>query len=152
MADIKLVWDEQKQNCDIDLETINNGKETVDIDSGHDLITSVLISLLCNATAESDWTYTFDKYGWHGDSDFERPVGSRLWQLSYLPIQDNNTYIAMANGFVTEALAWLVDDNICKSVDVNSSIVGTTRKNLHINITMTKADNSVLQYSYIWNQ
>lgn len=152
MADIKLLWNEEKQECDIDLETINNGKEIIDVDSGDDLITAILISLLSNASAESDWSYSLDKYGWCCDSDIERPVGSLLWQLSYQPVQNNETYIAMSNGYIQEALSWLIEDNICKDVSVESSIVGDTGKSLLINVTVVKADDSVLQYSYIWKQ
>lgn len=151
MADIKLIWDEENQSCDISLEGINNSKEYVDVDTGDDLKTACLVYLLSDATAEDEWQYTFDKRGWCCDTDFERPIGSKIWQLSYMPVQDDNTYISTANSYVTEALSWLIDDNICKNVSVNSSLSGTFQKKLQINVSLTKADNTNIQYSYVWN-
>lgn len=150
MADFKLVWDETAQACDLELETINNGTQDVDLVSQDDLITATLISLLSDRVADDDWSYTLDKRGWWCDAYNERPLGSRLWQLDILPTSDDATYLTRAQGYVTEALSWLVDDRICKSVDCVASFTDTHKTKLNLDITLTKADDSQIRYAYVW--
>jgi len=148
--DYKLIYDEEKQACDISLETINNN-QIVDVQDGGDLINAVLISLLSERAAESDWTTTLDKRGWWGDADNERQLGSRLWQLEYLPVDDSSVYLGTAEGYVIEALTWLVDDRICKNVSCSASFVDQAERHLNLDITLTKADNQEIRYSYVWD-
>lgn len=151
MADFKTVWNETNQYCDFELETINNGATDVDVETGNDLISAVLISLMCDRVADEDWSYSLDKRGWWADVYNERTIGSRLWQLSYLPVTDPDLYLSTARAYVIEALTWLVDDNVAKEIDCVASFVDTKRTNLNLDITITKADNSILKYAYVWS-
>lgn len=148
MADYTLTYDVTKQTCDIDIESINNNQK-VDIETGQDLITAVMISLLCDRAADDDWTWSLDKRGWWGDADNDRPIGSKLWTLAYLPASDDQTYLGRAEGYVIEALSWLIDDGICKDVTCKATYADS---DLMLNITLTKADDSTLQYAYLWSQ
>lgn len=149
--DYKLVYDETNQYCDVELETINDGKNVIDITDGGDLITAVLISLLSDRVADSDWTLASDKRGWWADSENELPIGSRLWQLSMLPTSDSEVYLSRAEGYVKEALEWLINDNICKEVNCTASFLDIAYKHLNLDISLVKADNSVIRYEYVWN-
>ncbi|MBS1015400.1 phage GP46 family protein [Acetobacter persici] len=148
MADYTLIYDETKQTCDIDIASINSNQK-VDVETGQDLITAIQISLLSDRAAEADWTYSLDKRGWWGDADNDRPLGSKLWTLAYLPAANTQTYLGRAEGYAIEALSWLIDDGICKDVDCDASYADS---DLMLNITLTKADNSTLQYAYLWSQ
>lgn len=150
MADFKLSYNESKQSADLDLDYINNST-IVDVETGDDLITSVIISLLSDRVADNDWSYTLDKRGWWGDSENARPIGSSLWQLSILPTSNTQEYLMRAESYANSALQWLVDDNVCKSVSCVASFVDTRNRHLNLDVTLTKADSSVLRYSYVWN-
>lgn len=152
MADITLVWDEEQQYCDINLESINNGKEAVDLTSGDDLITAVMVSLLSDRVANDDWSYSRDKRGWWGDAEISSPLGSRLWQLSILPVNDDQTYLAMAEGYVTEALEWLIEDSVCKEITCTASFLDSQKTKLNLDVKLTKPDDSVIRYGYVWDQ
>lgn len=140
MADYKLTYIDEKQYCDIDLT-----------EEGDDLITSVLISLLSDRVADDDWIYSTDKRGWWADAGRSQPLGSRLWQLEYLPSIDSDLYLARAEGYAREALTWLVDDGVCKEIDVKASFVDSHAKHLNLDVTMVKADSTTLKYRYVWN-
>ncbi|GLP89603.1 phage GP46 family protein [Gluconobacter frateurii] len=151
MADFKLSFNESEQCADLDLEYINQ-TVPVDVETGNDLITSVIISLLSDRVADSDWTYTLDKRGWWGDAENSRLMGSSLWQLSVLPTANTQEYLMRAEGYANSALQWLVDDNICKTVECVASFVDARNTHLNLDITLTKADSSVLRYSYVWDR
>lgn len=151
MADFKLSYNELNQSADLDLEYINS-QTIVDIETGNDLITSVIISLLSDRVADDDWTYTLDKRGWWGDAENARPIGSNLWQLSILPTSNTQEYLMRAESYANSALQWLVDDGVCKTVSCTASFVsGSANKHLNLDVTLTKADSSVLRYAYVWN-
>ncbi|MBS1023503.1 phage GP46 family protein [Gluconobacter cerinus] len=115
------------------------------------LITAALVSLLSDRVADSDWTYTLDKCGWWGDANNQQPIGSRLWQLASLPSSNTETYLAMAEGYATESLAWMVNDGVCKDVTCTASFTDSKSQELYLNVTFTKPDNSILTYAYVWS-
>lgn len=153
--DIKLTFNEEEQYCDISLESINAGTAdvtTVDVNTGDDLITAAMVSLLSDRVADADWTYSTDKRGWWGDADNQQPIGSRLWQLGVLPTADDTTYLAMAEGYVIEALAWLINDGICKDITCTPSFTSAAATDLYLQVTFTKPDNTITTYAYVWSE
>lgn len=107
-----------------------------------DIETEILVALGTDRVAESTWTKTTDKRGWWGNPN----LGSRLWQLQEISTSDG-AYEAKANSFVKEALQYLVDYKVVKSVDASSSFASGR---LTIAITVTKNDGSQQQYEYVW--
>lgn len=123
--------------------------------SGRDLATddglesAVVISLFTDRRAESDDSLPAgetDLRGWWGD-DFMgkgRRIGSKLWLLSRekrLP-----AVLARAKEYAEEALAWLVEDGLAKSVDVQAEAVrGDT---LALLVTIILPDGTARQYRY----
>lgn len=135
-SDIKLHYDNTEQLCDW---TLSQG----DLETGDDLTSSVFISLFTDRQAENTWTKT-DKKGWWANPN----LGSRLWQLNYIPVTNNASYTERAKSFCDEALQWLLDENIAKSVDCTCTLQNKTT--LIISIVITKQDNLTLKYEYAW--
>lgn len=106
------------------------------------------LSLLCEARARpNEIRNGRDPSGWWGNSypspsGFE--LGSRLWQLKGEPLIDAT--LERAKTFAIEALQWMLDDNIFKSIDVSSERVSDTV--LGIALIGTRPDGS--DFSGYW--
>lgn len=88
-----------------------------------------------------------DKRGWWGDTYAQRPIGSRLWLLGrekQLP-----ETVRRAEEYAQEALAWLVDDEVAKSVSVSAAWV--RRGQLLLESEILKHDGSKHRYQHIWS-
>ncbi|MCD7099126.1 phage GP46 family protein [Stenotrophomonas sp. MMGLT7] len=88
------------------------------------LLSSVLISLFTDRRADDDDTLPdggSDRRGWWGDSfadDRGDQIGSRLWLLRRE--KASAEVLQRARQYATEALQWLVDDDVVKSVAVEA--------------------------------
>lgn len=87
--------------------------------SGHDLETSVLISLFTDRRADPDDAIadgSGDPRGWWGDLYEPTPIGSKLWLLDRA--KKTEATRQRAQDYIEDALAWLVDDGIAAAVRV----------------------------------
>ena len=131
---IKLAYSNLAQMCDLPR---SNGN--LDTDEG--LETAVLISLFTDrrASDDDDIPEGADKRGWWGDAyaaitgDVQ---GSRLWLLARAKMTAKTP--ADAAGYAKEALQWLLDDGVARSVDVAASVLG--RGIVLLNIDIARAD------------
>lgn len=92
----------------------------VDLAGDDTLRTAVLLSLLCDRTAQAhEVDAGADRRGWWADayaSNQGDAFGSRLWLLArskQLPAT-----VQRARSYIREALQWLVDDGLASAVDV----------------------------------
>lgn len=91
------------------------------------LETAVVISLFTDRVTEADAALASELYvrrGWWGDAYAEVPgdaIGSRLWLLSRS--KQTNTVLRQAEQYAAEALQWLVDDGVARSVEVAAEVV-----------------------------
>ena len=150
--DLALIWDPIKQRADLAL--VNGQLATDDT-----LKTAVIISLFTWRRAKPDDVLpderSTDRKGWWGDwySDdaiaafkangvLPIPVdriGSRLWLLGREK-QLSSVLIRMQE-YLEEALEWMLEDGVAKSVDITTEI---TRPELAgYQILITKPDNTV---------
>lgn len=148
MTDLRLDYDADLQGADL---VIANG--LLQLDAG--LRTAVLISLFSDARAnESDElpANDGDRRGWWGDSfseiDGDR-IGSRLWLLSRSKQTDGT--LELARGYSRDALAWMLDDGIASSVDVDASwhAIGILR--LDIALTPAIAGAASQRFTVFWD-
>jgi phage gp46-like protein len=112
---IKLTYDNILQRGDL----VRGGQNLTD---DVDLETAVLISLLTERRAAPDDDLPAGlvcKGGWWGDTYLKQPWGSRLWQLRRSVATPKT--VARAKAYIEEALAWLVQDGVAKSVVVRTS-------------------------------
>ncbi len=125
---------------------ISNGQfEEVD-----GLETTLLLSLLTDARVDASIVESASqRRGWVGDiftADTGRQIGSKLWRFDQGRLTQQ-----ILNGFGLEAddaLAFLVEDSIARSVSTDVERIDTRQINVNILITTNQGRNQ--QYSILW--
>lgn len=145
MSDIALVW---------------NGTEADLAIEGGDLVleeglqTAAVISLFSDRRARPDDILPADdgdRRGWVGDAwprvDGDQ-IGSRLWLLNRE--KDVPEALRRAREYARESLAWLIEDGIGASLDVQASV--PMRGVLRLELTVNRRDGSTLnhQFDTLW--
>lgn len=106
MTDTTTVWDVANARGDWALSGAM-------LKTGQDLQTAYLISIFSDRRAQPGDVIpdgTNDARGWIGDVDEKYPIGSRLWLLER-SIKSQQT-MNRARTYVTEAVQWLLDDQV----------------------------------------
>jgi phage gp46-like protein len=139
--DIKLKYNSDLMEYDIELE-----------DGGSDLIresgleTAIFISLFTDRRANADDKLHNDGEfkGWWGDrlEDGDK-IGSRLWLIDGKATQEN---IRKTEGYIKEALQWIIDDEVAAKFDV---IVEHSGDRLDCEIKIYYADGTKESFKYI---
>jgi len=99
------------------------------------LESAVVLSLFLDRRAENDDVIDGDdKRGWwadgiDGDGDL---IGSRLWQLSRAKTRAD--VLPLAEEFAEEALEWMLEDGVAKSVTATAERIGQSTLKLTIMI------------------
>lgn len=143
--DALLIWKEMGADLSV---------ESLDLARDNGLYTAVILSLFCDRRAEADDELpdnTGDRRGWWADAwpdvDGDK-YGSRLWLLARE--KQVPSVLARAKEYAEEALAWLIEDGIAVSVQVETWVVRTGVLGLAIEIE--RPDLSVVQhrFNYLW--
>jgi len=126
--------------------------ENGDLKADAGLETAVLISLFSDQriTEEELPQKESDRKGWWGDLLTEvegDQIGSKLWLLDRSKISDD--VLADFEAYAQNALQWMVEDGVAKTVSVTSDFSDTGVQMLDIEIT--KPDNSVIRISQVWD-
>jgi phage gp46-like protein len=119
-----------------------------DLAAGTDLETPVLISLFTDRRADADDTVpdpSGDRRGWWGDALFARPLGSRLWLLERA--KRTEAVRLAAEGYILEALQWLIDDGIAAAVEASAEWRGAQ---LLAAVSITQPDGTSTTFNYAW--
>jgi len=85
-----------------------------------------------------------DKGTWHADPDF----GSELWLLKQAGKVDGLT-AGTVERMAREALQWLVDDGLARSVACRAECNGKNR--IDYVVTITRPDGTLAQVKEVWN-
>lgn len=120
-----------------------------DLLSGQDLETSVIISLFTDARASADDIIpdgTGNPRGWWGDTNWPRPLGSKLWLLERAKQTEQTRQ--RAQDYIEAALAWLIEDGIAASVSVVTQWQG--RGFLAAAVTIAEPDGRTSAFNYQW--
>ncbi|HEY9105214.1 MAG TPA: phage GP46 family protein [Roseateles sp.] len=142
MADIRTIW--RSVGGDWQL-----AGPSLDEDDG--LETAVVLSLFTDRLAgvgEGDVAATARR-GWWGDTfaevDGDR-IGSRLWLLA----REKRTpaVLGRAELYAREALQWLIDDGVARSVSVRAEAVGNLGEVLGLAVTITRSAQPVVQFRF----
>lgn len=115
------------------------------------LSSAVWMSLFTDRIAQQDDVMPNgeqDKRGWWGDTYAMRPIGSRLWLLGREKQVPETA--RRAEEYAQEALVWLVEDGVAKSVTVVAEWV--KRGQLLLNSEILKHDGSRHRYQHIWSE
>lgn len=117
------------------------------------LRSAVLISLFTDRRAGDDDTLPdgTDRRGWWGDSYADTSgdqLGSRLWLLRRA--KATAEVLQRARQYATEALQWLVEDAVVKSVDITAewqALAGGART-LALQATLTRGNGTTVRYRF----
>lgn len=115
------------------------------------LETAVLLSLYTDRRALGEDVLPDggqDRRGWWCDAYSDRPAGSRLWLISRE--KETDQVLRKAEQYANEALAWVIEDGIASSVDVEA--VHVRRGVLQLIVGIQRVDGSALEgrYDYVW--
>lgn len=117
MTDAALKFDVDRLRADLVLQG-------ADLAGDDGLETAVLISLFSDRRAEADDAIpggSGDRRGWWGDGWSETEgdrIGSRLWLLARE--KELPSVLRRAEEYAEEALHWLIDDGVARSVQVTA--------------------------------
>lgn len=148
LADLALVW--APATTDADLVLIDS-----DIASDRGLETAVLLSLFTDRRSENDDRppsgQATDRRGWWADQflavEGDR-YGSRLWLLDRS--KRTNETALRAKEYVTEALAWMLEDRVVSGIDVTTE---TTTNALLIAVGLQRPgrDPVTFRFQHVWD-
>lgn len=147
LADLALTWDPARGDADLSIIDMDLASDT----GPH---TAVLLSLFTDRRAEPDdkppSDDATDRRGWWADQfadvDGDR-IGSRLWLLERS--KRTGEVARRAEEYVREALAWMLEDRVVSSVDVEIEL---TAQNLLIGVTLSRPgrDPVALRFAHVW--
>jgi phage gp46-like protein len=147
VADLALQWSLDAGGADLAIESD-------DLASDAGLRTAVLLSLFTDRRANDDDALPGDdddRRGWWADEflqvegDF---MGSRLWLLARS--KRTPDIVPRAEQFAREALAWLLEDRVAKTVDVTARADGVV---LYLDVTIARptGDAAAFQFAHTWD-
>lgn len=117
----------------------------------HDIKTAVLISLFTDRRAEDDDALPNpggSKRGWWADALNTRRIGSRLWLLSRE--KQLREVVLRAKEYAEEALAWLVEEGVARSVEVTAEIAGPGVLALSVSVSRETAAPARYKFDFAW--
>lgn len=148
MSDIKTVFISLEKGADYALDALGLSE-----DEG--LETAIIISLFTDRRAEPDDVLpgsADDRRGWWADvfPDTQRDkIGSRLWLL--LREKQLQSVVNRAREYAQEALNWLVEDGVVKTVNVAASIVRMGVLGLYIEVLRPDKTTAKYRFETFWN-
>lgn len=117
----------------------------------HGFDTALLMSLFNEKRAnDSEVPRVEMQRGWWGNtvSDYDNyEIGSKNWLLDQA--RATPASLNLAKTYTSDGLQWLLDDNYCKKIDVDTSY---TVGNMNIDIKIYRSNDVVSNHSYqLWN-
>lgn len=147
MADIELNWIAESFGADFNLAS-------GDLSQEGELRSAVVLSLFSWRRANPDDRLPEDTsslMGWWGDyygTVQDSKLGSRLWLLRREKLTQET--ITRAREYCEEALQWLIDDQVAKSVEVITERNSIDRLDISITITRASGQEFNLRFSNVW--
>lgn len=144
MPDIGLDWVPETQVASVSVDA-----NDLSTDSG--LQTAIILSLFTDRRAEPGDVLPVgdsDRRGWWADA---APVvngdkfGSRLWLLERS--KRTPSVLSRAEAYSSEALQWLIDDKVAKSISVSASFLPDV-EGLALAVSITKPSSDVVRFRF----
>ena len=148
LGDLALTWDAQQGAADLSLIDC-------DLASDRGLETAVLLSLFTDRRAQPDDVPPSgdpaDRRGWWADQFAAVEgdlIGSRLWLLDR-SVNSHET-VRRAEEYVREALAWLIEDRVVSTIDVQ---IETTAQSLLIGVALQRPGRDAVsfRFAHVWD-
>lgn len=149
IGDLALTWDNTRGFAD--LSTIDS-----DLASDVGMVTAIILSLFCDRRAFDDDTPPSgdpdDRRGWWADqfADSEGDkYGSRLWLLDRSTF--GNDLNRLAEEYSREGLAWMIDDNVASSIDIEIDTATTGTLLIGGTINRPGRDAVSFRFAHVWD-
>lgn len=145
--DAALIWKEMGSDCAL---------EKLALVKDDSLQTATILSLFLDRRAGDGDDLpdnTGNRRGWWADTYAEitgDKYGSRLWLLSRE--KQLSTVLAKAREYAEEALGWMVEDGVAKSVDVATWFIKTGVLGIRVRIHKPDAPAIDYKYEYLWER
>ena len=141
MADVLLIWNNDDGVGDL-------GVRDFDLAPDPSLRTAVLVSLFTDRRVDGDDLPAgeFDRRGWWGDAlaaDNDQ-IGSTLWLLARS--KQSNEVLVRTEESSREALAWMVEDGVARSVQVVAEWIGRGVLRLCVQIKLPSQETEEFQF------
>ncbi|EQB31960.1 phage GP46 family protein [Sphingobium ummariense] len=130
-----------------------------DLATDDGLRTAVIMSLFTDARAREDDPLadpTADRRGWWGDcanADRNDRIGSRLWLLAREKVVPATA--TRATDYCREALAWMVEDGLAASVEVECTLLPVTAARrsgaMLIGVALTRPSGARQAIDFLWD-
>jgi phage gp46-like protein len=143
-ADVAFLWNDTGTAADWQL--LGAGM----LASAPPIQTAVLVSLFTDNRAKPDDRLVgdTDRRGWWGGQIDDQPIGSRLWLLRRAKRLPET--LKLAQDYIREALAWLIEDGLAARVDVTASWLGASRINAIITLHRANGTNETVTADWAW--
>lgn len=148
MSDLRTVFIGLDSGADLAL-----GDFALDTDGGVE--TAVILSLFTDARARDDDTLPLgqsSRRGWWADAyppEAGDRIGSRLWLLrASKQLQES---LDTAREYAEEALAWLIEDGVAKSVEVETFVVRDEVMGMIVRIYRPAGTDVSIRFETLWS-
>ncbi len=151
MADLRLEFDAATLTADLAMGA-DPANRTLADDGG--LHTAILLSLFCDRRAAEDDEIPAgdgDRRGWWADQFGEidgDEFGSKLWLLDRSKLSART--VERAKRYAEDALRWLVEDGVAKSVTVTAEAVPTESR-IEIGVTVIRPSGVEERFAFAWS-
>ena len=132
MSDLRIEWDAEIGGGDLRIAAPDLAGEDT-------LRTAVLVSIFTDRRASLDELPVgeVDRRGWWGDALAEvdgDQIGSKLWLLRRE--KETREVLSRAEGYVRDALAWMIEDEVATSIETEASWVRRGEMRLRARLTL----------------
>lgn len=148
LADLALTWSNVAGNADLSMIDM-------DLASDRGLETAVLLSLFIDRRAEDDDVPPSgdprDRRGWWADQFADVAgdlIGSRLWLLDRS--KRTNETVLRAKQYVTEALAWMLEDEVVENIDITVNVTAAALL-IAVGLQRPGRDAVTLRFAHTWD-
>lgn len=123
-----------------------------DFDTVDGFETAILVSLFTNSRRdESDISNPLARGGWIGNwrtAKKQRELGGLCWTVEHERLTAN--VLNIAREYAKNALNWMIEDGLCRNVEVET--LPYKQREIQYNIAITSRDGIKYDYIYLWNK
>lgn len=152
-------WSSEEGLGDWRLAPANDARNPGGLDASAQIASAVVISLFTDKRAPEGWRPDVtDRRGWWGDAvaaEGEAPeeIGSHLWLLKNEVATER--VAALAQTYATEALAWMLRDQVAASVTVEAGLIENPRRGIWLDIRIAGRDGALAysqRFERLWRE
>lgn len=152
-------WDPTEGLGDWRLAAANDLVNPGGLDASGQIASAVVISLFTDRRAPEGWRPEItDRRGWWGDEiapegEAAEAIGSHLWLLRNEVATD--AIALQAQVYATEALAWMIRDQVAASITVEAGLIEDPRRGIWLDVKIAGRDGAQVysqRFARLWRE